>query len=286
VTPASTSPGTWLPRLSAAAARAGAVAHGGHQRGQHQYPGEGEGGRVAGVDHEHAEHGGAGAVAGVVGQVPQRAGRAVAGDRRPVDHQREGGVLADPEAGPEQEHARDQDGRRRHPDQDAHPGGGRQQPGTSRPAWPCRSPWRPAHHRPPSRPRPARTARARRCRRTPRPASGRNAATTRPTRSSPRRPARAAAGRRIAGWPAARPAAPSRVRRRRRSAGPASQGDRRQRGERAGGSDRYDHGVAPVPASQTPDGRATMAGTQATTPARPIPSPRRSGGSAVATGRR
>ena len=36
-------------------------------------------------------------------------------------------------------------------------------------------------------------------------------------------------------------------------------------------------------ASQTPDGSATIAGRQATTPARPIPSPRRSAGSAVAT---
>ena len=35
--------------------------------------------------------------------------------------------------------------------------------------------------------------------------------------------------------------------------------------------------------SQTPDGRATIAGTQATTPARPIPSPRRSGGTDEAT---
>jgi hypothetical protein len=37
------------------------------------------------------------------------------------------------------------------------------------------------------------------------------------------------------------------------------------------------------PASQIPDGSATIAGRQATAPARPMPSPRRSGGSAVAT---
>ena len=36
-------------------------------------------------------------------------------------------------------------------------------------------------------------------------------------------------------------------------------------------------------ASQTPDGRATIAGTHATTPARPIPSPRRSAGTDAAT---
>src|SRR5271166_3092590 len=107
----------------------GTVMYGGYQRGQHQRPREGEGSRIAGVDNEHAEYGGAGAVTSVISQVPQGAGRAVAAGRCTVDHQREGDVLADPEADPEQAHARDQGGRGRHPDQDDHPGGRGQQPG-------------------------------------------------------------------------------------------------------------------------------------------------------------
>src|SRR5271166_2214985 len=78
----------------------GTVMYGGYQRGQHQRPREGEGSRIAGVDNAHAEYGGAGAVTGVISQVPQGAGRAVAADRCTVDHQREGDVLADPEADP------------------------------------------------------------------------------------------------------------------------------------------------------------------------------------------
>src|SRR6266567_4202378 len=106
-----------------------AAADGGCQRGQHQHPGEGEGRRVAGAAYEYAERDGTGPVPGVVGQVPQGAGGAVAGGRPTVDQQCEGDVLDDPEADPEQGHARDQDGRGRHPDQQGHPGGGDQQPG-------------------------------------------------------------------------------------------------------------------------------------------------------------
>src|SRR5205823_2186653 len=67
--------------------RGPAVADRGQQGREDEQPGEAERRRVPGVRHEQAEHDRAGAVAGVVGQVPQGAGGAVAAGGGAVDHQ-------------------------------------------------------------------------------------------------------------------------------------------------------------------------------------------------------
>ena len=81
-------------------------------------------------------------------------------------------------------------------------------PGTSRPAWPCRSPWRPAHQRAAVEATAARAIRGPRRRRTRPPRAAGTRRPHQPTRSWPRRRGTAAAGRRTAGWRAGRPAVP------------------------------------------------------------------------------
>ena len=100
---------------------------------QHNQPGEGERRGVAARPDDGGERQRTHAVPEVVGEVPQRAHRAVATRRGPLDHHRVRGALRHAEAGPEHRHRREQHGGLVDAEQQDHPEPAGRQAGTDQP---------------------------------------------------------------------------------------------------------------------------------------------------------